>query len=148
MRVYYPVNALVGDTSVIDMESPTFDLSANTRVWGVPAALIAGLSGDDAEEREFEAMCECILSFAHANRGSARIAVAAFDLPDRALERDVALEHGEWAHMLRNEAFTIPLKAYLVTQDSAAQVADDPYAPDVLWFDPSEASAVREFLES
>ncbi len=147
MRVYCPVNALAGDVSVTDMSSPTLDLPAKARVWGVPAASLTALSGDEAEEREFEAMCECILSFAHANRGTARIAVAAFDLPDRALERESAPDYGEWSHVLRSEAFTVPLKAYLITQNSAADVADDPYAPDVLWFAPSEASAVKEFLE-
>ncbi|ANP28048.1 Uncharacterised protein [Mycobacteroides abscessus subsp. abscessus] len=147
MRVYCPVNALAGDTSVTDMSSPTFDLPAKARVWGVPTASTTALSGDEVEEREFEALCECILSFAHANRGASRIAIAAFDLPDRALERDSSPETGEWSHVLRSEAYTIPLKAYLITQNSASEVADDPYAPDALWFDPSEASSVREFLE-
>ena len=123
MRVFCPVNALAGDTSVLDMTVPTFDLPAGARVWGVPASATKGLAGDEAEEREFEAMCECILSLAHTHRS-------------------------EWSHLLKSEAITVPLRAYLITQNSAAEVADDPYAPDVLWFDASEASAVREFLEA
>lgn len=148
MRVFCPVNALAGYTSVLDMTVPTFDLPAGARVWGVPASATEGRSGDEVEEREFEAMCECILSLAHAHRSEGRIAIAAFDLPDRALESDASADVGEWSHLLKSEAITVPLRAYLITQNSAAEVADDPYAPDVLWFDASEASAVREFLEA
>ncbi|MDO5645527.1 MAG: hypothetical protein Q4G21_07580 [Dermabacter sp.] len=115
------------------------NVDAGSLVWGVDARQRAGRSNDEVEEREFEALVQCLLVAAQAPGAQGRLVCVAIDVPDTALAAaDLpADEVGEYAHQL-TKAFAAKPAAWLVSESSAPELLADEWAPEVLWFDASE----------
>lgn len=120
-------------------------LDAGNLVWAVSDENMAGLKPDDAEERESEALEECVLVAATSAPPHTRIVVAALDIASADTAAYPGSDRGEHARELTRPASHLPVKAFLVSHDVAAEVIEDKFAPEVLWFDPSEAESVRAF---
>lgn len=121
-------------------------LAEGCTVWGVSESAPAS-STDEREELEFEALTECVLTAAYAAEGSAqksrRLLCAAVDIPATLL-RTADAERGQWALALTREA-SVTIAALLVSELSAQDAIASDFAPDMLWFDVSEAGSARDY---
>ena len=117
-------------------------------VWAVDPSHPSVESADDREEREFEALSECILLEAATREGTAlddqRIMCMAFDIETAHAQPVNRDDHGDWAHLVVRSTSVQPA-AYLVTEMSARQTRASHYAPEVLWFDPTEYADARAY---
>lgn len=120
-------------------------VGAGSLVWGVDARQRSGRSADEVEEREFDALVECLLVAAQAPGASGRLVCVAIDVPDAALTAATLLadEVGEYAHQLTDTVSAKPA-AWLVSDTSASELLADAWAPEVLWFDASEEADAWE----
>lgn len=127
-----------------DAQGGLVNVDAGGLVWGVDARQRSGRSADEVEEREFEALVQCLLVAAQAPGAQAsgaqgRLVCVAIDVPDTALTAAdlTADEVGEYAHRLTVAVAAKPA-AWLVSESSAPELLADEWAPEVLWFDASE----------
>lgn len=144
MRVYIPASVSAGLPGLPLTHVPV--AAAGSTVWGIEAAELAALRPDDAEELEFTAMQEAVLVTAErqvqANASNDhRVAIIAADIPDNA---SVPASAGDHARTLRAEE-PIRIVSLHVSELNAQAILADEYAPDLLWFDPSELEEARAY---
>lgn len=123
-------------------------IPAATKVWGIPVEKLQQLKPDYQEELEFEAQQEAVLFSAIQNPKSIdRIVIAAADL---APNQEVTINpvnpelYGEWASEL-SVANEVEIKAFLISEEDTVTINNSEYAPQMLWFDPSELDSVLNF---
>lgn len=115
-------------------------------VWGVPESA-AATNSDEREELEFDALTECVLTAAYAaqksGEESTRLMCAAVDI-SASVVRPAGVDNGQWALTLTRES-AVTIASYLVSELSAQGAIASDFAPEMLWFDASEASTARAY---
>lgn len=146
MRIYVPAAVTDGAPGV--RLSPAPQVPSDTVVWGIEQSALAGLRPDDVEELEYAAMQEAVLVAAEAMAGQEdqdhhRVVILAADVPDSASDGTPG-DQGDHARVVRADE-PIRIRSLHVSENSARGVREDEYAPDLLWFDPSELEGARDY---
>lgn len=138
MRVYTAISQTVLNSG------SRLEIPAGSMVWGVSEKLVK--SGDEREETEYEALAECVLVEASARDGEealTRVICAACDIEESILDPAPA-DLGEWGFVTRAAAVS-KVAAWFVSELDAKGALESEYAPEMLWFDPSEPEAANEY---
>ncbi|MCT1557449.1 hypothetical protein M3A96_04885 [Helcobacillus massiliensis] len=132
MRIFVPLSAVPDSAPVI---------APGTLVWGVDPSIAKDVTADEAEQLDLDAVQEAVLVTAHGATGAAahtRVVIAAVDVPDDAAPAEAG-DNGDHARRITADE-PVRIRALHVSELTAAEALADEFAPDVLWFDPSETA--------